>query len=553
MPDELDLAGVLLDANGTAVKRWGADEQASADVPKGMTLTTADPGLFKDAKMTFARGFEDDISDLTLLQRLRIFGRGQRPVWEGRLQETPREFGDENAVSIGAIGLAARLDDDPSFAEIYLDRDLDKWGEPSIQRLINLAAAKVQRQGIVTVGAQDTGAARPGLIHKFNRLETNAAGPLARVESWYYGNGIPLGEVRYDGVNISGLGIKDPNWRIIGFGSDDDLATTNDEGTNHEGVSASNQAIVFSPGRKYARFMMQYQATISAPGDWQWGWSPVVIGRHGLVMQGAWPDIGFYGHQIIADIVSRCAPDLNFTTGPDGSIEDSDFIIPHAAFDTPGKGSDAIMGINAYHQRPWGVEDDKRFFWRETYRKRWRIRRSRGDHVDLLGPQAEDAINGVRVTFTDGGGQQRMVGPPGMSNAYATSELLVDTDPTNPVNAAGIARKWGELDLQFLTTTNGAIQVGGAWLRDRLREASSRGSVTVRGWVEDEHGTMLPAYCMRAGDSATVVDGDNIERRIIDTSYDNDSRTLTANLSSTPHRTEAMMERMGVVIVGLTD
>lgn len=555
MLDPTRLAISLLTPEGSVASRWGPDEEDVGDIPRGLGFSTSDPGGFKDATVALARAIDDRRGDLALLRDVRIYGAGDRTAWEGRLQETPRREGDDFVASPGAVGHVVELDDDPSFAEIYIDRELSKWGEPTTARRLALAEAGLKAaSGTATAGGQDAGTSGPGITMEINHLQQNAL-----VESWYYGNGVPIGEVRYSFDNVKGL-VTPASWTNQIAISDRDILPegTFDLGANHQVTDAANQAVLATTAtRKYVRIRgLWFAPAETADNVYMVQWLyPRVFGRHGLTKRGAAPLEGFWGCDVIANIVTRCAPRLQFTTGPEGTIRDSDFPIPHLAFDGV-KGSDAVLATNAFHQRFWGVYDDKTFFWlpTTTYRKRWRIRRSSGHGIDLLGPQAEDAVNGVVVSFTDPSGQTRVVTPPGVSSAYATSPLLADTSETNPVNAAGIARKWGSLQLDFVTDLSGAVQVAAAWLQVKLENANSRGSVTVSGMVEDDAtGALYPAWYMRAGDSAIVTDGDNVERRIIETNYEHDSRTVTCNMDSTPHKVDALMERMGVVLVGIVD
>lgn len=554
MDRAFELAISVRGRNGELV-RWGADEAAVGNIPKGLSFGTSDPGGFKGCSLALSRPMQDSWPDLNLLRDARVYGGGNRTAWEGRLQEIPRHFGGDSSYSPGASGHSTALDDDPSFAEIYIDRDLSKWGDPSIQRWLDKKAAGERPQGQATVGGQDAGASGPGILHSFTRLAT-AVGAAGDIESWYYGGGVEIGELRFDAVNGGGVGAGDLNWLMMATGSVDDVLGSSTSTIDYNGTPSLNQVLTFAAGKKYLSFLTRYTGAVTADGNWAWLWRhPRLYGRHGLPHYGATAATeGLLGSDMVADIVRRTAPSLAFTTGEGGSIPPSGSIIPQMAFTEPVRGSDAIMSINAYEQRSWGVYDDKTFFWlpTDTYRKRWRVRRSLGHTIDLLGPQADSSVNGVVVSFTDAAGMRRYVGPPGTSGV-TTSESLLDTSPTNPVNEAGIARKYGVLDLSFVTNIDGAIAVGWAWLREQTRNVNSRGSVVVKGLVEDENGVLHPSWAMRAGDSITPTDGDGIERRIIETNYEHDSFTNTCNCDSTPHKIEEMMEWMGLAVRNISD
>lgn len=537
----------------TVTARWGPDSGAIADIPKGLQFTTSDPGGFKDASLSLARRIDLDWPDLALLKPIRIHGVGGRIAWEGRLHELPAHHADDYAISPTAVGHAAALDDDPSFREIYVGRDLAEYEEATARRKLNVIEG-----GTFAPRPYET---LPDPITGLPCLRMNIEGAWA--------GRAPLIEVALDagpGCKIAAmdnewlLSTNDANFALEQRVGDDDLETAFiSSGDLATGATSGFGTFAPATAKRWLFWEWYYSITTAGADGQQFvatarklAW----FGAHGLPIRGAFPNRGLYASDVIANIVQRCAPGLTYTTGTDGSIEPSEYVIPHLTFREPTKGSDAILAVNAYHQRSWGVEDHRRFYWRSTDkpRKRWRIRRSLGHGIDLLGPQSESAINGLVVKFTDAAGVTRVVAPPGCTTADVTSELLADTSPTNPVNAAGITRKWGELQLGFVTDYAGAIQVGYAYLTDTLRFAASRGSVVVTGLVEDdETGILYPAWCMRAGDSAVNTDGDGIERRIIETTYDNDARQLTANLDSTPHKVDALMERMGLALVGFVD
>lgn len=542
------LAISLLDEDDSIIKRWGPDEADAADVPRGLAFSTSDPGGFKDCSLALSRRIDQDFSDLRLLRPVRIHGAGRRVAWEGRLQEIPRHEGEDFSINPTAIGHIGDLDFDPSFKEIYVGRDLGEFTDISAQYRLGWGLSFSYAGFSV---APDSAEGRPSILLEINgHWEEQIPIAACMLDP---GTGLGIAIVDYEwAVNDTNVG-----WILEGWHADDDKPT-NWASLGDLATGGASGSGTLTPSKRLFGWQWHF-ATGKAGGDGNQYRATlrrlVWFGKHGLPIQGEAPNRGLFIADVIADIVSRCAPGLNFTTGEDGSIESSSYVCPHLTFPDPIKGSDAILGANAYHQRSWGVEEGKRFFWRSTgtYRKRWKIRRSRGHGVELLGPQAEAAINGVVVNYTDPSGVTRVVAPLGCTTADYTTAQLEDTDPTNPVNEAGIERKWAELSLSFVTDDYGAVQVGYAWLQEKLRSASSRGSVTVCGLVEDETGTLYPAWYMRAGDSATVEDGDRVERRIIETNYDHDSRTVTCNLDATPHKVEALMERMGVALVGVAE
>lgn len=546
------LAVALRTADGTTY-RWGADEPDAEDVPRGIQITTSDPGGFKDATVSLPRRIDVDFPDLTLFDDWRIYGPGAgETAFEGRTEQTPRSHGDDFAIQAQAVGWAAHLRDDPTFREIYVDREVSRWGEMSAARRLTLGIAYHVRAAPQVRFDYVTGL--PCVELSMDRVAAVAGTVAESVEAWYDGNGIEIGSCYYDVVTGHPFGA---GWTI------DLSALGDDTGAGPYGTAASftggtSFTGTVNGGASMKALLLRFTYTATFTGDGVWYLQlrrPAVFGRHGLTKRGATPLQGLYASDVIADVVGRAAPRLKFTTGDGGSIEPTNYSIPHLVFLEPVTAEDAILAANAFHQRSWGVEDDKTFFYRSTGnpRRRWRCRLSDGVQMDLAGPQAENAINGVIVRFEGPAGVQETAGPPG-SGCKTESALLVDSDSSNPATSHGLKR-WAIVDLSFVTTggaTGGAVQVGAAYLREVLTNMNVRGDVTVKGWVTSDTGVAMPAWAVRAGDTITVEDADNVERRIIETAYSHDDRTNALSLDTTAHKVDALMERMGVSLVGVT-
>ena len=123
--DRLTLA--ITHADGR-ITRLGADEPNAGDIPQDLSFSTSIPGGFKDATWNLARRIDTDYPDLALFDSVKVYGAGNRTAWEGRQAQFPRSHGDSVAIQCGAVGWSAHLRDDPSFKEIYVDRDLTRWG-----------------------------------------------------------------------------------------------------------------------------------------------------------------------------------------------------------------------------------------------------------------------------------------------------------------------------------------------------------------------------------------------------------------------------------------
>lgn len=541
-----DRLGITITHPSFGTRRWGPDDLAAGNVPVGLTFSTSVPGGHKDCSHTLLRNPLNGPEDLRLAADVRVWGAGNETVWEGRHVQFPR---GERETSPGAVGHAAELRDDNSFQMVYADRDHSRWG----------SAGRARRMALINAGSKNFDPRHGGDPTSGDpRISTPVTDTWGvggvRGEAWYdVGAGLTWASIGHKwakgGSDFGALpGAWD--WRL--YACQDD-ATTNESTANL--VSAGPGSGTFTPAtaRRFALLILAHTAAGGTAGStWQIDWDPTVYGSHSLTKRGTAPE-GFYASDIIADIVSRTAPRLRFTRGAGGSIQDdTSFIVPHSVYRGGTTGEAAIFDMMKYLIGwEWGVFG-REFFLRQADADRltWDVRLSEGARLRPEGEQLEDLYNGVVVIWRDPAGVEHMTGPPGSATS-AQSAKLEDKSTSNPVNAAGIQRRWAQLQIGDVTTAAGALRIGELWLAERAR-TQYRGEVEFVGHAHHPTRGRRPAWAVRAGDYVRIAERPNDPpRRIIETRYTHDTRTCAATTDNALFSTEALLERMGLALVGV--
>ena len=549
------LSVAVTKADGT-VSRWGPDEWDAANIPQSMRFGTSVPGGFKDATITLPRRIDLDYPDLNLFDTVTILGPGGKVAWEGRVVQLPREHGDQYSIQVGCVGWSSHLTDDPSFTEVYVDRDLSHWGPASVARRLALSGSFSLADPEVT---PDATTQAPSLKTGFKDTWLLATKPLA--EAFLdLGPGITLGSVYYAWKKDANVINADANWNWYVGGSDTDTLSAFDLTANLRAAGPGTGTYTPSTtGRRFAFIQHYYNTGPAGNANTDYGlyWTCLAVyGSHGLTKQGtedATNAKGFYASDIIRHAVSNAAPLLSAelsTAG--GKIDATGFVIPQAEFRDPTTAKDVIEKVNAYHLWEWFVWENRVFHYRapDPSRLCWEARLSEGARLNLEGDQADDIYNGVVVSYTAPDGSKKSVGPVG-SGCDSTDSALQDTTATNPVNAHGIPRRWAKLDITPVTTLAGATQLGTVWLAEHAAP-QRRGTLTLTGTCRHPTAGDVPGWNVRAGDYIRIADHPaDVPRRIIETSWDHQASQLTCTLDNTVFKLEAIMERIGIALTGV--
>lgn len=533
--------------------RWGIDEPNPANVPSDISFSTTMPGGFDSLDVTLPRKSKVSYSDLERLSTIRVLGAGGAVRGEYRLERTPRTSGDEMSVSPGCVGWQAHLEDDKSASEVYVDCDLSGWGGMSTQRKLNVGANNRTEDG--SVSADETSGA-PSVETGTDAAWDSAKPPV--VESWYdAGPGNRIGSVYYAWKKSGTVDNTDTNWTWLALGSTDDIQTASDITSNLRAAGPGTGTLSTTTATKRFAAVQLLYAGVSKTGSAHYSifWTCLAVyGNHGLTKQGtasATQAQGLFASDVIANALGRWCPLLNFTTtGSDPSIQATGFVIPQLVFKDATTVADMIAQANRFELNDWAIWEGKRFYLnpRNARGRKWRARVA-PSQLSETGPSLDRSWNGVVVSFQDPSGSTKTVGPTG-SLADSTDAVLLDTDPSIPANQLGIKR-YTLIDMGITSTVAGATEVGRRFL-EQTKLLDTSGQAELVGTVVDDRGIERPASAVRAGDQISFVDSSSPEyRRIVKTSYSDASRTCSIDIDAPPEGMDALLERLGIVLVNL--
>lgn len=533
--------------------RWAENEPQPENVPSGVRWSDTMPGGFESMDCVLPRKSGVDYSDLEQLSTLRVRGASGDIAGEYRLERSPRTSGEQMAISPGAVGWQAHLEDNKSAREVYVDRDFSKWEGQSVQRRIDSAAA-----GIGPLDGAVTTDASTGFPAFATSIQGDwAASALPRVEGKYdAGAGVKLDSLYYAWKYNANINPAVTNWQWQTY-----LAASD----TFVGAVASGNLRSVGPGTgllsatgsnaRFAVVQLFFDASSSGGENKEFAlfWTCLAVyGQHGLTRRGtnsateAW---GFYASDVVAHAVGQWAPRLVVTSD---SVQPSGFIIPHLTFLEPTTAGEIVRQATRFGLQDWAVWDGPTgptFYWHErgTFSKRWRARVAPAQ-LDETGPQVDRLWESIIVSYQDVDGSTRTVGPIG-SGANVEDASLKDDDPDNPANQLGIVRR--DVLQMGTSTSAGAIEVGRRFL-EASKELDRSGRAQLVGHVEDDHGVVHPYWRPRAGDYIQFVDAsDPSYRRIVRTDKDHSTRTCSLDLDAPPEGLQALLERLGVVLVPL--
>lgn len=536
---------VLATAPTGKTYRWGQDERRPENNFQGLSYSTVMPGGNENFACELPRKTGVNYQDLTRLSTLTVMGAGGRIAGEFRLEKAPRASGETLSISPQAVGWQAHLEDDASASEIYVDRDLSHWESASAARKVALYGT-YHVVGDPTTNSDVSTAGVPALQLAFQ----GTGGAINGVtEAWYdAGPGATVKDIYYDYTS---------NWTTASYDgrigtSDDNVGTTTSlSGDLITGVDSSGSGTQSSTAYRFGVASIFVTGISPVEADHVLNFRRLAVwGNHGLTKQGTAPNDGVYASDVIANAVGRWAPLLNYSTGANGTISPTSFVIPQLEFRDKTSAAEIIKQANRFHLSDWAVWDGGKpghptFYYHERggWGRRWRARVGPAK-LQETGPQVDRLWNAAIVTYLDADGTTKSVGPT-WAGTDATSTTLEDDDPLNPINQLGINRP-AVLDMGIVSTSDAATEVGRRFL-ERSQELDQSGSAELVGHVTDDKGIVHPAWAVRAGDQISFVDAaDPSYRRIVKTNYEHDSRTNSIDLDAPPEGMESLLERLSV-------
>jgi hypothetical protein len=525
---DLTLGAEITTADGTRFQ-WGKGSNVPGDVPQALSFRTKLGDGFSDASVTLSRRIDVDYPDINLFDNVVFYGGDGSTAYEGRVGANPRSIGDtSHSMSVVIAGWMAHTRD-RMFQQVYVDRDGSHWVTPP------LARRTLDPQGTSAIDYTAESSAG-GLT--FSGASAQQIADNSGAELMYL---MPLGStissIEYVGTNANTTSTEAPS--LFTSANADMSGAVSNGLTLDNALHASSVASPVRFGMLRARANATH--TPAAGSGLSVIYSKIAVyglapGVRGIVTAGG-PD-GVSASDVIRHIIANYCPLLN-TNG----VQETTYAISHLAFIDRIDPFDAIAEVNKYHRWQFGVWENRTFTYGPTDLTDydWSVDLFEpGVTLDVQGDSTDDgAFNGICVTFTDlQTGNQSTLTPD-------TNPELADTDPENPANRAGI-KHWDEIPLSSPALSADAIQIASAALVER-NTPKGQGSITVVGHLKDRAGHWQQGWKVRAGDRVAITSSTSLSDRprlISETSWDQDSHTLTITVEDTAQRVDAFLDRL---------
>lgn len=329
---------------------------------ESLTFSNTDPGGFEQLSCQLR-----DSAMLYPGQKIVAYVNGSL-AWSGLIEEiSPHSAFGVATYTLSALGHKALLDR-RSYAEVYIDRDLTHWGNPSAYRQISPQYGRAWTAAGQALASEDN--SRVSCI----ALVTDGPLNMTSMEMVYDGNGISLG-----GLLVgyrSNVGVSDGDGTVLEFvvaGTSPDLITSAwyeaKRATPWITWPGSSGALGGAPGYPVTCFALDFYYSGAAGGAAGSSYGVMygalaIIGQHGIPFRNMITTgdgttgitLGFYPQDVVADAVKRTASGLIEMGTVD--IESNGYVLNHLVSFDQKTGTSWIADMAALLGWSWGVWDD---------------------------------------------------------------------------------------------------------------------------------------------------------------------------------------------------
>lgn len=533
MPDRADIVLRVKRAGG----QWTTlgTEEAQGIVPEGVTMTADQQGP-ATASFTLRRDPRFPWGDLAAGNQVQVEVNGT-VVWGGRVAKTPGSGrGKDQQISVSCEGWRAHLDDDQvdmGFVKVGSGAFRDHRSFPSANLALHTATARI----VNDQRASTMGWANGDVLTANNYVGiTFDAGPNRK---------IVRALVLFDQTGMR----SDTSYYLVGNDTEDWTAagTRTDfpiSGTAMTAAPATGAGIggSIAPGRRYVTWVMYYSGaggTLSADTLCKITGVYMYTSIAYALPAAPWSS-NLTANQVIgAALTSGSTPLLSTDQS---QIASTSFVIPEFWPDGYRTPRELIEAINAFHDYLWGVDAQRRLYFRaRPTDPSFEVGSYSGGSFDDSSLGDLSAIyNKVIVQYT---------GPDGVP----ASE--VRTNVNTLLTAQGFTRSM-RLPVSATLTPAAAQQIGDVWLT-RHANAPMSGSITVApGDIRDMTGQPVhPSVLLtRTGERirvAGLVDPvTGIVGRvgtIVNVTYNADTETAAVSLDNDTNSFETFLSRLALI------
>jgi hypothetical protein len=543
---EGELTVILTDRDGNT-RLLDSNAPDPGDRPQDITFNTQRGSGFYTASFALSWPIDAEREDANLLDDVRFVTAHGETVYEGFIAAMPRstDTNGRGTLTLSCAGYIATASANP-FTAIFIDRDLSQWGEMSVaQRIALIGAGYNPDGGNLSTAPDATGkpgllSSRPGVMNKpINRFVYDA-GPGAMVAKLYVGS-----------QTLVGLGSGDAQLGVFAlFWSDDNGG--NQLSSGDVKASSSLAPDLSATPRRYAVMDWRHDGTSGGVQGTDYGvrWQDVrVVGDHEIALSPptGTPE-GIAASEVIRWIVNTKCPLLNST-----GIQTTTYPIPQLTFRERTTPYDAMLKVNSYHLWELAVWEERTVHYRSVDLTDWdwEIRHDEvGNQIGLQGDEYTQLRNGIVVQFTnvETGHVEEL-----LPEDY---DELRDDSTDNPFNAHGWKWYGTPMMIPYPTTEASALELGRIQLLED-NQVKAPGSFTVQNTIRDRQGNLQPTAKVRCGDRIRLTSSVNLSDRprlIHETSYNQESRTVTIGVDSTLRVLEAYLDRTQTALqaAGLT-